>query len=106
MLPSILNHLVANKVSTHESSCHPGVDKCLDQIAHSFYIKNLGRRVRKFIASCDKCKRVKCPNKSYTTQERSYLRAKPGDLCVLDLFGALPLAKGGVRYIFVCSPNT
>jgi len=45
---------------------------------------------------------VKYLNKAYKTQERSYLPAKPGDLCALDLFGALPLARGGVRYILVC----
>jgi len=30
------------------------------------------------------------------------LPAKAGDLCALDLFGALPVARGGVRYILVC----
>ena len=28
--------------------------------------------------------------------------AKPGDLCALDLFGALPVARGGVIFILVC----
>jgi transposase InsO family protein len=74
----------------------------MDQVAHSFHIKNLGRKFRKFIARCDTCQRVKYLNKSYTTQERSYLPARPGDLCALDLIGALPVARGGVRYILVC----
>jgi hypothetical protein len=30
------------------------------------------------------------------------LPAKPGDLCALDFFGALPVARGGGRYILVC----
>jgi hypothetical protein len=30
------------------------------------------------------------------------LPEKPGDLCALDLFGALPMARGGVKYILVC----
>jgi hypothetical protein len=45
---------------------------------------------------------VKYPNKSYKAQERSHLARKPGDLCALDLFGALPTARGGVKYILVC----
>ena len=74
----------------------------MDQIAHSFHIKNLGRKIKKFIARCDTCQWVKYPNKSYTTQERSYFPARPGDLCAPDLFGPLPVARGGVRYILVC----
>jgi hypothetical protein len=81
---------------------HLGVDKCVDQISHSFHIKNLGRKVRKFTAGCDTCQRVKYPNKSYRAQKRSHLPRKAGDLCALDLFGALPTARGGVKYILVC----
>ena len=36
----------------------------------------------------------------YDPREKN-LPAKPGDLCALDLFGPLPVARGGVRYIFV-----
>jgi hypothetical protein len=61
MLPSTLDNLVIKYV--HTSLGHRGVDKCIEQAAHSFHIKNLGR--------CDTCQRVKYPNKSYTTQERS-----------------------------------
>jgi hypothetical protein len=100
MLPSALDNLVIKYV--HTSIGHLGVDKCMDQVAHSFHIKNLGRKVRRFIARCDTCQRVKYPNRSYATQERSHLPRKPGDLCALDLFGALPMARGGVRYILVC----
>ena len=51
MLPSTLDNPVIKYV--HTSLGHLGVDKCMDQIAHSFHIKNLGRKIRKFIARCD-----------------------------------------------------
>ena len=69
MLPSTLDNLVIKYV--HTTLGHLGVDKCMDQVAHSFHIKNLGRKIRKYMARCDTCQRVKYPNKSYTTQERS-----------------------------------
>ena len=100
ILPSTLDNPVIKYV--HACLGHLSVDKCMDQIAYSFHIKNLSRKIRKFIARCDTRQRVKYPNKSYTTKERSHLSAKPGDLCALDLFGALPVARGGVRYILVC----
>ena len=67
MLPSTLDNLVIKYV--HTTLGHLGVDKCMDQIALSFHIKNLGRKIRKFIDRCDTCQRVKYPNKSYTTPE-------------------------------------
>jgi len=100
MLVSTLDNLVIKYV--HASLGHLGVDKCMDQTALSFHIKNLGRKIRSFIAKCDTYQRVKYTNRSYTTQERCYLPAGPGELCALDLFGAMPVAKGGVRYILVC----
>jgi len=100
MLPSTLDNLVIKCV--HANLGHLSVDKCMDQVALSFHIKNLGRKIRRFIARCDTCQRVNYPNKSYTTQERSYLPARPGELCALELFGALPVARVGVRYILVC----
>ena len=74
----------------------------MDPIARSFQIKNVGRRIRKYIARCDACQRMKYPNKSYATQERSYLPGKRGDLCVMDLFGALLVARRGIKFTLVC----
>jgi hypothetical protein len=99
MLPSTLDNPVRKFV--HSSLVYLGVDKCMDQVAHSFHIKNLGRKIRKYIARCDTCQRVKYPNKSYTTKERSNLPAISRDICALDLFGALLVAREGVRYILV-----
>jgi len=56
----------------HFSLGHAGSEKCIAEIAHTFYVKNLGRKVRK-ILSCDVCQRVKHPNRSYETESRSHL---------------------------------
>lgn len=80
MLPSTLDNLVIKYV--HASLGHLGVDKCMDQVAHSFHIKNFGRKFRKFIARCDTFQRVKYPNKSFTTQERNYCQQNREN-CVL-----------------------
>jgi hypothetical protein len=69
---------------------------------HTFYVKNLCRKVRKGLSCCDVCQRVKHPNSSHETESRSHLPKKPGDTCALDLYGQLPVGRGGVRYILVC----
>jgi hypothetical protein len=99
-LPASLENKVIKFV--HAISGHQGTDKCMKQIAYSFYVKNLGRKVRKFISCCDICQRVKHPNRSYEIEARSHLPSEPGELLSIDLYGPLPTGRGGVSYILVC----
>jgi len=100
MLPSCLEQKVLEYA--HASLGHLGVDKCMNQIGQSLHMKNLGRKIRKFIACCDLCQRAKHPTQSYTTEEKHHLPKKPGNLCALDLYGSLPTSRAGVKYILVC----
>ena len=99
-LPTGLEDKVINFV--HTLSGHKGTDKCKAQIEHSFYVRNLGRKVRKFVSRCDMCQRVKHPNRSYEIETRAHLPSQPGELLSIDLYGPLPTGRGGVKYIFVC----
>jgi transposase InsO family protein len=99
-LPSGLENRVIHFV--HTSSGHQGTDRCMHDIALTFYVRSLGRKVRKFVSRCDVCQRVKHPNRSYEIESRSHLPTKPGELMSLDLYGPLPTGRGGVRYILVC----
>lgn len=100
VLPSSLEDRAINFV--HTSSGHQGTDRCIAQIVHTFYLRDLGRKVRKYVAHCDICQRVKHPNRSYEVESRSHMPSKPGELMSLDLYGALPTGRGGVKYILVC----
>jgi hypothetical protein len=100
MLPANLEIPVIQYV--HKSLGHAGVDKCIWEVKRSFHLKNIGRKVRKFIASCDICQRVKHPNRSIDIEERSHLPKEPGDLCSIDFYGPVPIGKGAVRHILVC----
>lgn len=63
----------------YKSLGHLGTEKCIAQIAKTFRVKSLGRKVRKFISRCDTCQRVKHPNRSYAAENLSHLSSKPGD---------------------------
>jgi hypothetical protein len=71
------------------------VEKCMQQIKQVYHVKNLGRKVRKFIAGCDNCQKVKFPNRAVVIEERSHLPTKPGSFCAIDLFGSLPTSRRG-----------
>jgi hypothetical protein len=100
MLPKRLEIPVFKYI--HYSLGHLGTDKCLNQIAAMFYIKNLGRKLRKFIASCDICQKVKHPNRSVKVTPLSHVPKNPGELVAVDLYGPLPTGRGGVKHLFVC----
>jgi len=85
----------------HTSLGHAGVDKCAWKINQSFRLKNVGRKLRRLIASCDKCQRVKHPNRSLDKEEMSHVPNKPRELCSIDLYWLLPNGRGEVWYILV-----
>jgi hypothetical protein len=99
VLPTELESQVIRFV--HMSLGHLGTEKCMAQIDNTFHVRSLGRKVRRLISRCDVCQRVKHPNRSYATECRSHLPAAPGDLCATDLYGPLPVGRGGVLYILV-----
>jgi hypothetical protein len=77
-------------------------DKCYAEIKGTFYLKNLGRKLRKFISACDICQRSKHMNRAYDVIERHHVLKRPGELCAVYLYGSLPTSRGNVRFIFVC----
>jgi hypothetical protein len=100
MLPSCLEQQIFKFV--HFSLGHSRVDKCMEEVNYMFHVRNLGRKLRKFIAYCDVCQRCKHPNRSFTAEEKHHLPEKPGDVCAIDIYGSLPTSRRGVRYILVC----
>jgi transposase InsO family protein len=81
---------------------HAGTDKCFQQIVSTFYIKNLRRKIRKYVSSCDTCQRVKHPNWAANIEPLSHILKKPGELTAVDFYGPLPTGRGSFRYILVC----
>ena len=100
MLPNNLEQKLFKYV--HLSLGHLGVDKCSEEIKHVFHVKGLGRKLRKFIVCCDICQKTKHPNRSVEVEEKHHFPKKPGDVCAVDIYGSLPISRGGVRYILVC----
>ena len=79
------------------------MDKYLQEIKYVFHVKDLGRKLRKFIACCDVCQKIKHPNRSVDVEEKRHFPKKPGDVCAVDIYGSLPISRGDVRCILLCS---
>jgi hypothetical protein len=100
MLPKVLELPTLKYV--HQCLGHAGTDKCYGHIVSTFYIKNLGRKIRRYVASCDTCQKVKHPNWAVKIEQLPHLPKKPGELTAVDFYGPLPVGRGGVRYLLVC----
>jgi len=102
MLPSCLEQKVIEYA--HVSLGHLIVDKCMNQTGQALHMKNLGRKIRKFIACCELYRSAKHPTQSYTTEKKNHHPTKPGDLrvCAIDLYGSLPTSRAVVKYILIC----
>jgi hypothetical protein len=100
MLSSCLEQKIFEFV--HFTLGHSGVGKCMEEIKYIFHIRNLGRKLRKFIAYCDVCQRFKHSNRSFTVEERYHLPEKQGDVCAIDIYWSLPTSRRGVHYILQC----
>jgi hypothetical protein len=52
---------------------YQGTDKCIQQIFQSLHLKNLGRKVRRYIAHCDICQHVQHPNLAFEIISQSHV---------------------------------
>jgi hypothetical protein len=94
LLPTEIKNSVFHYV--HTSLGHLVAEKSTAQIAKSFHVKSLGRKL-KFISRCDICQRVNFRNRSCTVQNLSHLPTKRCEHCSVDLYGPLPLGRNGFR---------
>ena len=85
-MPSSLENKVIKFV--HLSLGHARSEKFIVGIAYTFYVKNLGRKVRKILSYCDICQHVKYPNRSYEIEIRSPLPRKATGTYVSWIFMA------------------
>jgi ABC-type amino acid transport system permease subunit len=75
----------------------------MEEIKYMFYVRNLGMKLRKFIAYCDVCQRCKHPNRSLTVGDIICLRnreiyvpltymgdyLRQGEVCVTFLYATM-----------------
>jgi len=101
---AVLLECLEQKVMKFVDTCmgHLASDKCYAEIKDTFYFRNLGRKLRKFITACDLCQQAKHMNRAYDVAERHLLPKRSGEMCAFNLYGSLPTSQGNVRYIFIC----
>lgn len=88
-------------VEIHKKLGHPGVFKTLSYLRKFYYWKRMHTKVKKYILGCDLCQRVKYLTLSMEGEHNHVVSDGVNDLITVDFYGPLPMARGGVQYIFV-----
>lgn len=60
----------------------------------------MDRTIRRVIATCDICQKVKWPNQCPEGKRQPVIVERIGELVACDYYGPLPRARGGFMYIF------
>lgn len=85
----------------HEFLIHFGTEKVLEFMYKYFVGFNFERMIRDVVASCEVCQATKYYTRP-TVGSRYYdLPEGPMEMMSMDLFGPLPEARSGFKYILV-----
>lgn len=80
---------------------HCGAKKCFDVLSESFVFKNMYRRIRTIIATCDSCQRCKTDPKPSIGLSKGINCTQKNDQLAIDIIGPLPTSVGNVKYILI-----
>jgi len=69
----------------HTALGHLGSDQCYAEIKGTFHFRNLGRKLRNFIAAYDLWQRTEHMNRAYDVAEKHHLPKRP-DKCRLLIY--------------------
>jgi hypothetical protein len=78
MLPACFETKIFRFV--HHTLGHLGVDKCLEKIRYVFQVGDLGKKLRRFIVSCDVFQMVQHLNRYFTIEEKHHFPTRPEDI--------------------------
>lgn len=85
----------------HRFYGHTGPKKCILAIKESCFYPSLYNTTRAVIKSCDTCQRTKFSTVRMEGAMQNINATAPLDKVCVDLYGPLPSAWNGVKYIFV-----
>ena len=85
----------------HTSYAHYGASKIFRILNEYVYWKNMFRDIRKILAKCDICLRTKYPNRHFQGKMHNIIPVSKNDLLAMDLYGPLPRAVRGNKFILV-----
>lgn len=95
---SLVNTLISE---CHKFYLHCGARKCLQILQKDFIFKDMARKIRQLIGTCDTCQKCKHSNHPLYGETSGVKSEGKGDLIAIDLIGPLPKSRGGVQYIFI-----
>lgn len=86
---------------SHTSNGHCGVFKTYRWLWDKYYWIGMKKMVKSQLRHCDLCQRTKFPNRYLEGPQENIIPTKPQEIYAVDIYGRLPTAKFGNKYLFV-----
>lgn len=80
---------------------HHGVDRTYHRIAQRFYFPGMRRFIADYVKSCATCQRYKASNEKPAGLLQTPVLNQRGEVLAIDLFGPLPKAESGEKWILL-----
>lgn len=85
----------------HNENGHIGSYKCYSLLKESCIFPGMLKIIKYVVKACDLCQRAKVNNQQQEGLMKNIIPEAPLSLVAVDLYGPLPVGKGGVAYLFV-----
>uniref|UniRef100_A0A1B6H1P7 RNA-directed DNA polymerase n=1 Tax=Cuerna arida TaxID=1464854 RepID=A0A1B6H1P7_9HEMI len=85
----------------HHQYLHCGAKKCLNILQECFIFRNMGRRIRTTLATCDSCQRCKISQHPYHGLAKGISCTAKNDHLAVDLIGPLPTSVSNTKFILI-----
>uniref|UniRef100_A0A1B6GZR8 RNA-directed DNA polymerase n=1 Tax=Cuerna arida TaxID=1464854 RepID=A0A1B6GZR8_9HEMI len=95
---SIINRLIWE---CHHFYLHCGAKKCFSILQECFIFKNMGRKIRTTLATCDSCQRCKTNQHPPQGLAKGITCNQKNDHLAIDIIGPLPTSIGNVKYLLI-----
>jgi hypothetical protein len=103
----IVPEQIINKLiwECHLYYLHCGAKKCFQLLRECFTFKNMNRRIRVQLATCDSCQRCKINPRPPVGLAQGINCTSKNDQISVDVIGPLPTSVGNVKYILIVIDN-
>uniref|UniRef100_A0A1B6G9I6 RNA-directed DNA polymerase n=1 Tax=Cuerna arida TaxID=1464854 RepID=A0A1B6G9I6_9HEMI len=85
----------------HHQYLHCGAKKCFNILQECFIFRNMGRRIRTTLATCDSCQRCKISQHPLHGLAKGITCTAKNDHLAIDLIGPLPTSVGNTKFILI-----
>ncbi|XP_041973495.1 uncharacterized protein LOC121729152 [Aricia agestis] len=101
VVPESLKAEIMKELHDAPTAGHLGLERTLRKIKEKYYFRNMRTYVAQYLKSCDLCQKYKATNLKPAGLLQTPVLQQRFEVLAMDLFGPLPEAEGGEKWVFL-----